>query len=324
MKVKFNYNHNLQQETSNHELVKKEPPNTHREKSNYKKWSGLTELKDGMTALSELHKLIGLSEVKKLVEELRAYVLVQKARAKEKLSNDSLVLHMVFSGNPGTGKTTIARILSKFFRELGILSKGHLVEVERADLVGEYIGHTAHKTKESLQKALGGILFVDEAYSLARGGDKDFGREAIDCLVKGMEDHKDNLILILAGYKIEMQKLIRTNPGLRSRFPIHIDFPDYSLDELMDIAKLMLSQREYYLSLEAELKMQNIIKTYVLSGQIQLGNARIIRNLIEKSIRQQALRLVTNNKLTREDLLMIKEDDICEEFKLYTDTRKIV
>ncbi|KUO52537.1 MAG: stage V sporulation protein K [Desulfitibacter sp. BRH_c19] len=268
---------------------------------------------DGQDVLKELDVLVGLNEVKLLIKELRAYVLVQKARSKEKLTNEAMVLHMVFKGNPGTGKTTVARILGSFFKEMGILSKGHLVEVERADLVGEYIGHTAMRARESIKNALGGVLFVDEAYSLARGGDKDFGREAIDCLVKGMEDNRDNIILILAGYKNEMEKLIRTNPGLRSRFPIHIEFPDYTLEELVKIAEEMLTQRDYYFSIDAKIKLETVLKKHIASGHAQIGNARMVRNIVEKSIRKQAYRLVEKNTMSRDDLLIINANDIYED-----------
>jgi len=150
----------------------------------------------------ELEEMIGLNKVKTLIHELHAFVEIQKKREQENLAIEPLVLHMIFKGNPGSGKTTVARLIGKLFKEMGVLEKGHVVECERADLVGEYIGHTASKTKEMVRKALGGVLFIDEAYSLARGGEKDFGKEAIDTLVKAMEDHKDNLILILAGYRI--------------------------------------------------------------------------------------------------------------------------
>ena len=195
---------------------------------------------------------------------------------------------MIFRGNPGTGKTTVARIMSKFFCEIGVLSRGHLIEVERADLVGEYIGHTAQKTREQLKKAYGGILFIDEAYSLARGGEKDFGKESIDVLVKAMEDHKNDLILILAGYQNEMEGFLETNPGLHSRFPIHIDFPDYSQQELLHIAKQMLHSRQYSLSTETELALLKLLSYHQSSVHENFGNARTVRNIIEKAIRRQA------------------------------------
>jgi len=261
-------------------------------------------------SLQELDALVGLEPVKKLVRELQAFVQVQQLRRREGLLTEPLVLHMVFMGNPGTGKTTVARILGKIFREMGVLRKGHLVEVERADLVGEYIGHTAQKTREQVKKALGGILFIDEAYSLARGGEKDFGKESIDCLVKAMEDHKDNLILILAGYQREMAHFLRTNPGLRSRFPIHITFPDYTLEELLEIADLMLQQRDYQMDREAREELIKILRRYSGVDVENPGNARLVRNIIERAIRRQAVRLVGEEKLERKDLMTITLADI--------------
>ncbi|GAW91484.1 stage V sporulation protein K [Calderihabitans maritimus] len=260
--------------------------------------------------LKELDDLIGLTEIKDLVKEIVAYVEIQKIRAKERLATEPTVLHMIFRGNPGTGKTTVARIIGKLFKELGVLQKGHLVEVERADLVGEYIGHTAQKTREQVKRAMGGILFIDEAYSLARGGEKDFGKETIDVLVKAMEDHKNNLILILAGYKEEMDWFLRTNPGLRSRFPIHLDFPDYTIPELMAIAHLMLERRQYKLSPEAETELEKILRKEAIFGHEHSGNARLVRNIIEKAIRRQAVRLVQEEKLTRQELMSINLEDI--------------
>ncbi|MFA6808004.1 MAG: AAA family ATPase, partial [Eubacteriales bacterium] len=180
---------------------------------------------------------------------------------------------------------------------------------ERADLVGEFIGHTAQKTREQIKKALGGVLFIDEAYSLARGGEKDFGKEAIDAMVRAMENHKDNLILILAGYRMEMEKFIQTNPGLRSRFPIHIDFPDYSIDELVSIGELMLKNREYNFSLEGKKAYRNMLERKVLSNPYE-GNARMVRNIIEKTIRKQAVRLYKQKDISREDLIVIKQCDL--------------
>jgi stage V sporulation protein K len=251
--------------------------------------------------------------VKHLVKELQAYVEIQKMRQEEKLLAEPQVLHMIFKGNPGTGKTTVARLLGKMFKHMKILQKGHTVEVERADLVGEYIGHTAQKTREQIRRALGGILFIDEAYSLARGGEKDFGKEAIDTLVKAMEDHKDDLIVILAGYKDEMEWFLQTNPGLRSRFPIRMEFNDYSVDELMQIAKMMAEKREYKFTADALLKFEKILLNSKNSAYYdKMGNARLVRNMIEKAIRRQALRLVNQRKISREDLMYIKPEDISE------------
>ncbi|MDF2635622.1 MAG: spoVK [Pelosinus sp.] len=261
--------------------------------------------------LYELDHLIGLSEVKRLVREIYAFIEIQRRRAQEKLNIEPLVLHMIFKGNPGTGKTTVARILGKVLREIGVLQRGHLIEVERADLVGEYIGHTAQKTREQLKKAYGGILFIDEAYSLARGGEKDFGKESIDVLVKAMEDHKDELILILAGYQKEMENFLQTNPGLRSRFPIHIDFPDYNQQELLHIAEQLCAKRQYTLSLETQALLLKLLLQQ--SSNIEnFGNARTVRNIIEKAIRQQAVRLMAKNNITRQELILIEPVDLKE------------
>ncbi|HHW02757.1 MAG TPA: stage V sporulation protein K [Thermoanaerobacterales bacterium] len=263
--------------------------------------------------MKELDELIGLNKVKQLVKEIQAFVAIQKKRQEENLRTEPQVLHMIFKGNPGTGKTTVARLLGKMFKAMKILQKGHTIEVERADLVGEYIGHTAQKTKEQIKRALGGILFIDEAYSLARGGEKDFGKEAIDTLVKAMEDHKDSLIVILAGYKDEMEWFLQTNPGLRSRFPIRMEFNDYTIEELMQIAKMMVEKRQYKFSSEAMSKFEKIlINSRNGINYEKMGNARMVRNMIEKAIRLQAVRLINQKKISREDLLYIKPEDISE------------
>ncbi|MBX6351613.1 MAG: AAA family ATPase [Clostridia bacterium] len=261
-------------------------------------------------AFEELEGLIGLRQVKELVREIHAFVEVRKRREKAGLAADPLALHMVFRGNPGTGKTTVARILGQLFRELGVLQKGHLVEVERADLVGEYIGHTAQKTREQVRRALDGILFVDEAYALARGGEKDFGKEAIDTLVRAMENYRDNLVLILAGYSLEMEFFLRANPGLRSRLPIQIDFPDYTVEELVAIAELMLAKREYRLAPDARERLFSILRSPDRQRAIAQGNARLVRNLIERAIRRQALRLVHDPGATVAELMTIRASDL--------------
>ncbi len=257
--------------------------------------------------LAEIDSLVGLHRVKKLIKEIRAYVEISHRRRQHQLKSDSLVLHMVFKGNPGTGKTTMARILGRLLAGLGVLPKGHLLEVERADLVGEYIGHTAQKTREQVKKAMGGILFIDEAYSLARGGEKDFGKEAIDTLVKAMEDHKNEFVLILAGYRLEMEHFMRSNPGLRSRFPIHIHFPDYTADELLEIAFLMLRERQYRLTPAALEYLKLYLKT---AGGHNFSNARLVRNLLERAIRRQALRLVHGNLCGRDELMLLDREDL--------------
>ncbi|MEG6568237.1 stage V sporulation protein K [Thermoanaerobacterium thermosaccharolyticum] len=262
-------------------------------------------------ALKELNSLIGLNKVKQIINELYALEQVQIKRKNAGLSADSIVLHMVFKGNPGTGKTTVARILGKLLKGIGVLSKGHVVEVERADLVGEYIGHTAHRVQENVKKSLGGILFVDEAYSLARGGEKDFGKEAIDTLVKAMEDYKDEFILILAGYRDEMEYFLNTNPGLRSRFPIQIDFPDYTIDELLQIAELMVKNRQYILTDSAKRKIMKVLINDNTTREI--GNARLVRNIIERAIRKHAVRIMNKKTITKDDLMIIDSIDIRED-----------
>jgi stage V sporulation protein K len=263
------------------------------------------------SALAELDDLIGLQPVKALVRELKAFVDIQVRRQEAGLKSDQHALHMVFTGSPGTGKTTVARIVARLLQGLGVLARGHLVEAERADLVGEYIGHTAQKTRELIRRALGGVLFIDEAYSLARGGEKDFGREAIDGLVKAMEDLRGQLVIILAGYPVEMQWFLATNPGLRSRIALHVHFPDYTPQELVAIARHMVREREYALSREAELELARFLEQQRDRLAIHSGNARWVRNLLERAIRRQAVRLSQHGgPFSREALMTLTWNDL--------------
>lgn len=266
----------------------------------------------------ELDPMVGLDNVKTLIYEIYALLQVGKLRADAGLCGGAHVYHMIFKGNPGTGKTTIARIVAKLFQKMGVLAKGHLIEVERADLVGEYIGHTAQKTRDLVKKALGGVLFVDEAYSLARGGEKDFGKEAIDTLVKAMEDHKNQFVLILAGYPLEIENFLMTNPGLPSRFPIQIEFPDYTVDQLIQIAEMMAKERDYHLLPQALFKLREHLMQERGSVLYAFSNARYVRNVIERSIRFQAVRLLGQYQAGspgRQELMALRPEDLKWENK---------
>ncbi|MDQ0337373.1 stage V sporulation protein K [Caldalkalibacillus uzonensis] len=269
-------------------------------------------------AMKQLERLVGLENVKDFIYEIYAWLYISQKRKEMGLKTTSQSLHMIFKGNPGTGKTTVARILSQMFQDIGVLSKGHLVEVERGDLVGEYIGHTAQKTRETVKKALGGILFIDEAYSLARGGDKDFGKEAIDCLVKAMEDYRDQFILILAGYPQEMDYFLSSNPGLPSRFPIMLEFKNYTIVELLAIADIMAEDREYRLTAPARKKLRLILEQHMRLNPHNFSNARFVRNVIERAIREHAVRMLSSEPHTREELMTLSaEDFILQEDNTY-------
>ncbi|NIK76558.1 stage V sporulation protein K [Paenibacillus castaneae] len=261
----------------------------------------------------ELEPMIGMDNVKSLVYEIYALLYISRMRSEAGLFGGSHVYHMIFKGNPGTGKTTIARIVAKLFQKMGVLTKGHMIEVERADLVGEYIGHTAQKTRELVRKAIGGVLFIDEAYSLARGGEKDFGKEAIDTLVKAMEDNRNQFVLILAGYPAEIDDFLLTNPGLPSRFPIQIEFPDYNVDQLIQISELMAKDRDYIMMPQTIFKLRQHLMQEKLNSMFAFSNARYVRNSIEKAIRYQAVRLLTQYASSvppKQELMTIRPDDL--------------
>ena len=260
--------------------------------------------------LAELNSYIGLNTVKEEIDTLVHWIQMQQLRREHDLPTSDLSLHMVFSGNPGTGKTTIARFLSKIFHSLGILSKGQLVEVDRGDLVAGYVGQTAIKTKDCINKAMGGVLFIDEAYALTNRGENDFGAEAVDTLLKAMEDHRDDLIVIVAGYIEPMQKFLHSNPGLESRFNRFIDFPDYTLDELMGIFDLRMNKAGYTMDEEARAALRELIDIERLDVK-GFGNARGVRNLFEVIIARQADRLgETDGEITRDMLMLLTKADV--------------
>lgn len=259
--------------------------------------------------LSELQKLVGQHDIKLEVERLIRFLEVQKARRNHDLKSAEFSLHMVFSGNPGTGKTTIARIVARILAALGILKKGHLVETDRLGLVGQYVGHTAKRTDDIIRKALDGVLFIDEAYALS--GEKDqFGREAIDTLVKRMEDHRDRLVVIVAGYPADMKQFLQANPGLSSRFSLHFDFPDYTAAELLDILRIFCAANEYQLAPDAEAELLAALAVELDRAGKGFGNGRHVRNLFERAMRNHAVRLHMGKKpWDKEDLTTLSADD---------------
>ena len=257
----------------------------------------------------ELHEYIGLSSVKREVESLINLVTVQKLRRENGLPADDLSLHMVFSGNPGTGKTMIARLMARIFKTLGILSKGHLVEVDRSGLVAGYVGQTAIRTSEAIQKALGGVLFIDEAYALTNRGGNDYGQEAVDTLLKAMEDHREDLVVIVAGYIGPMEDFLHSNPGLESRFNRFLHFPDYTVDELAAIFDLRCQKSGYQLAMDARGLLRDILAR-ASQDAVGFGNARGVRNLFEHAVSQQANRLARQSDWTRESLMLLTEEDL--------------
>ncbi|MEC8628512.1 MAG: CbbX protein [Pseudomonadota bacterium] len=250
--------------------------------------SGVAEILDELD-----RELIGLEPVKERIRETAALLLVDRARRQMGLSQETPTLHMSFSGNPGTGKTTVALKMAGLLHRLGYVRKGHLVSVTRDDLVGQYIGHTAPKTKDVLKKAMGGVLFIDEAYYLYRpDNERDYGQEAIEILLQVMENNRDDLLVIMAGYADRMDKFFSANPGFRSRIAHHIEFPDYRDDELLEISRQMLADQNYHLSAEAEAALDEYIA--VRRGQPHFANARSLRNALDRARLRQANRLFTS------------------------------
>jgi len=262
--------------------------------------------------LADLDALIGLDSIKQSVKSLINYVKIRKLREESGLPNPPMSLHMVFMGNPGTGKTTVARILSALYRAIGVLTKGQLVEVDRSGLVAGFVGQTALKTAEVVKSAIGGVLFIDEAYSLApdAGGGNDFGREAIETLLKMMEDNRDDLIVIVAGYSEPMERFIAANPGLESRFNRYFVFEDYSSGELFEIFSSICSKSEYILTGDAEeFAREYFCELYQMRDQ-NFGNARYVRNLFENIVSAHSDRLSALDGHSREDLTTVLREDI--------------
>jgi len=270
------------------------------------------EAVDIASVLAQLDReLIGLVPVKTRIREIASLLLVERIRQKMALASTFPTLHMSFTGNPGTGKTTVALRMASILHRLGFVRRGHVINVTRDDLVGQYIGHTAPKTKEILKKAMGGVLFIDEAYYLYRPeNERDYGQEAIEILLQVMEAQREDLVVVLAGYRDRMERFFQSNPGFRSRIAHHIDFPDYSDDELLTIAELMLAEQNYRFSQEA----RDAFVRYIALRKAQplFSNARSIRNALDRIRLRQASRLVSNldRVLSSDDLMAIEANDV--------------
>lgn len=265
--------------------------------------------------MEELDELIGLSGIKHDVRELYDFTKIQKLRQDAGMKTVPVSKHLVFTGNPGTGKTTVARILARLYRKIGVLSKGQLVECDRSGLVAGYVGQTAVKTQKKIEEAMGGVLFIDEAYSLARGADQgsDFGQEAIDTLLKAMEDHRDDFIVIVAGYTKPMETFIQSNPGLKSRFNKFIEFPDYTVEELLQIFDLNCKKYQYVPDPEARDQVKTLLMLQKAKEPENFANARAVRNLFESIITNQARRIAEMEHPTAEDMQRIQLEDLRDD-----------
>ena len=262
--------------------------------------------------MEDLDSLTGLQNIKHDVKELMDFVTVQKMREEKGLKSVPVSLHLVFTGNPGTGKTTVARIIARLYKKIGVLSQGQLVEVDRAGLVAGYVGQTAMKTQEKIAEAKGGVLFIDEAYTLAKDGN-DFGQEAIDTILKAMEDNREDFVVIVAGYTEPMEKFINSNPGLKSRFNKYIDFPDYKIEELVEIFDSNCKKYDYILEEEAKNQVKSLIMLRKTERLENFANAREVRNLFEEIITNQARRIARMDNPTDEDMRTITVGDLSDE-----------
>ena len=263
----------------------------------------------------ELEDLIGLDNVKQEVKSLANFVKLQKQRQEKGMKTPKMSYHLVFTGSPGTGKTTVARIVARIYKDLGILKTGHTVETDRSGLVAEYVGQTATKTNAIVDSALNGVLFIDEAYALVpENASNDYGQEAISTLLKRMEDDRDKLVVIIAGYTNEMKRFIDSNPGLQSRFNRYINFPDYTAKELVRIFHMYMKKNQYTISDEADEMLKEKLDYAVEHKDRNFGNARYVRNVFEKSIQMQANRLEGKSNLSDRELTEITASDIEKAF----------
>lgn len=261
--------------------------------------------------LRDLNTLIGLKNVKCKVNDLIAYQQVQQMRRKQALYSGKNTMHMAFMGNPGTGKTTVARIVGRIYKKLGLLSKGQFIEASRTDLIAGYQGQTALKVKKVIEKAKGGVLFIDEAYSITENDHSDsYGRECLTELTKALEDYRDDLVVIVAGYTDPMKKFFESNPGLKSRFNTFIEFDDYDEQELNDILKMMCKKNDYILSQDAEDKFKNILSSYIAHKDNEFANGRLARNLYEDTVMNHARRVNKIQNPNRSELMELKLEDV--------------
>ena len=270
-----------------------------------------TEIAKILNLLDE--ELVGLAPVKARIREIAALLLIDKLRKSLGISSANPGLHMSFTGSPGTGKTTVGLKMADILYQLGYIKKGHLLTVTRDDLVGQYIGHTAPKTKEVLKKAMGGVLFIDEAYYLYKpDNERDYGQEAIEILLQVMENQRDELVVVLAGYKEPMDKFFESNPGLSSRIANHIDFPDYTVEELLQISKIMLDEQQYQLTPEAETALAEYIR--LRKEKPLFANARSIKNALDRARMRQANRIFDSRGqvLTKKELVNLEANDILQ------------